>query len=111
MLRYVLMVVAAMASSVMPGLAQAFDEKPDAEAKTFAAPPAGFDAPRDGIEHGKLETVEYDSTIVGGKRKAQVYTPPGYSAERKYPVLYLLHGIRRRRVRVDPRRQSQRDPR
>jgi len=23
----------------------------------------------------------------------QVYTPPGYSADQKYPVLYLLHGI------------------
>jgi enterochelin esterase-like enzyme len=23
----------------------------------------------------------------------RVYTPPGYSASRKYPVLYLLHGI------------------
>ena len=23
----------------------------------------------------------------------RVYTPPGYSANRKYPVLYLLHGI------------------
>ena len=23
----------------------------------------------------------------------QVYTPPGYSKEKKYPVLYLLHGI------------------
>lgn len=22
-----------------------------------------------------------------------VYTPPGYSNEKKYPVLYLLHGI------------------
>ncbi len=21
------------------------------------------------------------------------YTPPGYSGDRKYPVLYLLHGI------------------
>jgi enterochelin esterase-like enzyme len=27
------------------------------------------------------------------KRKAQVYTPPGYSRNQKYPVLYLLHGI------------------
>ena len=27
------------------------------------------------------------------KRKAQVYTPPGYSKDKKYPVLYLLHGI------------------
>ena len=27
------------------------------------------------------------------KRKAQVYTPPGYTKDKKYPVLYLLHGI------------------
>ena len=55
--------------------------------------PQGFDAKRDGIDRGKLETVEYDSTTVGAKRKAQVYTPPGYSKDKKYPVLYLLHGI------------------
>jgi predicted peptidase len=57
------------------------------------APPKGFDARRDGVERGKVETVEYDSTTVGIKRKAVVYTPPGYSREAKYPVLYLLHGI------------------
>jgi enterochelin esterase-like enzyme len=57
------------------------------------APPAGFDVRREGIEHGKLELVEYDSTTVGIKRKARVYTPPGYSQDQKYPVLYLLHGI------------------
>jgi enterochelin esterase-like enzyme len=64
------------------------DDKP-----AFPAPPDGFDKPRDGIAHGKLDTVEYDSKTVGNKRKAIVYTPPGYSAETKYPVLYLLHGI------------------
>ena len=37
--------------------------------------------------------VEYDSKTVGTTRKMQVYTPPGYSKDRKYPVLYLLHGI------------------
>jgi enterochelin esterase-like enzyme len=57
------------------------------------APPAGFDAKRDGIDRGKLETVEYESKTVGVKRKMTVYTPPGYSKETKYPVLYLLHGI------------------
>ena len=55
--------------------------------------PTGFDRPRDGIEHGKLETVEYDSKTVGAKRKMVVYTPPGYTSDGKYPVLYLLHGI------------------
>ena len=59
----------------------------------FAEPPAGFDQKRDGIPHGKLEMIEYDSKTVGTTRKMNVYTPPGYSAEKKYPVLYLLHGI------------------
>jgi enterochelin esterase-like enzyme len=61
--------------------------------KRFSSAPKGFDAKRDGIERGKLETVEYDSKTVGVTRKAQVYTPPGYSKDQKYPVLYLLHGI------------------
>ena len=37
--------------------------------------------------------ISYDSKSVGTTRKMQVYTPPGYSNEKKYPVLYLLHGI------------------
>jgi enterochelin esterase-like enzyme len=57
------------------------------------APPDGFDARREGIERGKLDTVEYDSATVGTNRKARDYTPPGYSDAQKYPVLYLLHGI------------------
>lgn len=65
---------------------------PDDKA-VFPNPPEGFDKAREGIEHGKVETVEYDSKSVGNKRKAVIYTPPGYSAGRKYPVLYLLHGI------------------
>ena len=37
--------------------------------------------------------ITYDSKSVGATRKMQVYTPPGYSQDKKYPVLYLLHGI------------------
>jgi enterochelin esterase-like enzyme len=59
----------------------------------YPDPPAGFNAKRDGIPHGKLEMIQYDSKTVGTKRKMQVYTPPGYSKDQKYPVLYLLHGI------------------
>ncbi len=55
--------------------------------------PAGFDAVREGIAHGKLDTIMYPSRTVGVSRKALVYTPPGYSKSKKYPVLYLLHGI------------------
>lgn len=64
------------------------DDKP-----AFPNPPEGFDKPREGIERGKLERVDYDSKTVGAKRWMQVYTPPGYSKQKKYPVLYLLHGI------------------
>lgn len=71
-----------------PSIALGPDDKP-----AFDDPPAGFDAVRDGIPHGKVEMVEYDSKSVGTRRKMLVYTPPGYSADRKYPALYLLHGI------------------
>ena len=65
---------------------------PDDKA-AFPPVPAEFDKARDGIVHGTLEMVEYDSKSVGNKRKALVYTPPGYTPGMKYPVLYLLHGI------------------
>ncbi len=62
-------------------------------AEKYPAPPDGFDKRREGIDRGKVKTVDYDSTTVGAKRQARVYTPPGYSADQKYPVFYLLHGI------------------
>ncbi|MBW8771380.1 MAG: esterase family protein [Gemmatimonadetes bacterium] len=55
--------------------------------------PEGYKAKREGIPHGTLTMIEYDSKTVGTRRKMNVYTPPGYSTAKKYPVLYLLHGI------------------
>ncbi len=63
------------------------------DVQAYPEPPAGIDADRAEVPHGKLEMTEYDSRTVGTRRKMQVYTPPGYSTDRKYPVLYLLHGI------------------
>src|SRR5690606_4428786 len=59
------------------------------------APPApeGFNEPREGVAAGRIETVEYPSSSVGTVRRALVYLPPDYSADERYPVLYLLHGI------------------
>lgn len=54
---------------------------------------AGFDTVRPTIPHGSIDTFVYTSKTVGVKRKALIYTPPGYSKKNKYPVLYLLHGI------------------
>lgn len=61
--------------------------------QTHADPPDSIVAKRDDIPHGKLEMIEYESKTVGSTRKMNVYTPPGYSKGKKYPVLYLLHGI------------------
>ena len=74
------------------GFGRTINLGPD-DKQAFPDPPAGFNVKRDGIAHGKLGMVEYDSKTVGTRRKMQVYTPPGYSADRKYAVLYLLHGI------------------
>ena len=64
------------------------DDKP-----AFDDPPADIVLKREDIPQGKLEMIEYESKTVGTTRKMQVYTPPGYTEDKKYPVLYLLHGI------------------
>lgn len=53
----------------------------------------GYDTLRSSITHGNIDTITYTSTTVDSKRRALVYTPPGYDKKKKYPVLYLLHGI------------------
>jgi len=55
--------------------------------------PQGFDSLRSGIAHGIIDTIRYSSNTVGTTRTALIYTPPAYSTNKKYPVLYLLHGI------------------
>ncbi len=55
--------------------------------------PQGFDSLRTNIPHGRIDTIYYESKTVDTTRRALVYTPPGFSKAKKYPVLYLLHGI------------------
>jgi enterochelin esterase-like enzyme len=46
------------------------------------------------VPHGRVQQILFSSTSTGVQRRAFVYTPPGYDADRKgrYPVLYLQHG-------------------
>ena len=47
------------------------------------------------IPHGEVEAVWYPSTLAGmSQRRMCVYLPAGYgqNADKRYPVLYLLHG-------------------
>ena len=55
--------------------------------------PEGYDIFRDDIPDGVLDTITYPSKTIGTERNALIYTPPGYLKDKKYPVLYLLHGI------------------
>jgi len=59
----------------------------------YTPAPEGYDVARPGTAKGKIDTITYASKSVGSNRKALVYTPPGYDKNKKYPVLYLLHGI------------------
>src|SRR5262245_33541555 len=43
--------------------------QPQADTISLAPAPAGFDARREKIPSGKVETVEYDSKVVGIKRQ------------------------------------------
>jgi len=53
----------------------------------------GFDEVKSEIAKGTIDTITYASTTVGTNRRALVYTPPCYDPAKRYPVLYLLHGI------------------
>ncbi|WP_085940058.1 esterase family protein [Azospirillum sp. B4] len=46
------------------------------------------------VAHGLVSVVDYQSASLGIRRRAHVYTPPGYEAggKERYPVLYLVHG-------------------
>ncbi|HEV7992383.1 MAG TPA: alpha/beta hydrolase-fold protein [Gemmatimonadaceae bacterium] len=56
-------------------------------------PQGAFQAYDKSVPHGAVSTVEYWSSTLGAKRRAYVYTPPGYMKNAaRYPVLYLVHG-------------------
>lgn len=59
----------------------------------FNDPPAGFRDKRDHVAHGTITAVQYDSKTLSTRREMLVYTPPGYSPDKKYPIIYLLHGL------------------
>ena len=46
------------------------------------------------VAHGTVSKIWYESPTAGLTRRLTVYTPAGYEkSKKKYPVLYLLHGI------------------
>ena len=68
----------------------------------YGKPTSAVEVPEAGVDffeakdvpHGEVRTLWYHSRITGALRRAFVYTPPNYDADRsrRYPVLYLQHG-------------------
>jgi acetyl esterase/lipase len=54
-----------------------------------AALPAGFRV----YSHGPAGGEIWRGVIPGARRASMIYVPPGYSAARRYPVVYLLSGM------------------
>jgi enterochelin esterase-like enzyme len=63
------------------------------DVRAFPPAPPGFADAAAGVARGTVEEFTYPSGVTGTRRKANVYLPAGYSASRRYPVLFLLHGI------------------
>src|SRR3982750_881337 len=82
-MKYILVLAAFVCSFVQPSTAQ----------DIVKHAPQGYDSVQTNIPHGKIDTITYNSKTVGNDRRSLIYTPPGYSKKKKYPVLYLLHGI------------------
>ena len=68
-------------------------QAPEEGMDAFPVPPEGYNVAREDIPHGELTVVEYDSATLGLRRLLRVYLPPGYSADNRYPVLYMHHGL------------------
>ncbi len=55
--------------------------------------PSDFKDMKEGVQYGEFKNISYYSDITKSYRSANVVLPPGYSAAKKYPVVYMLHGI------------------
>ena len=67
----------------------------DTENAVHVPGPASLPWELNDVPHGEIHHHFYKSAVAGDERDYYVYTPAGYdpSAQRTYPVLYLLHGF------------------
>lgn len=55
--------------------------------------PIGFDQKKPNVVYGEVKDISYYSKTTNNNRLAKVILPPNYDKAKKYPVLFLLHGI------------------
>jgi len=56
------------------------------------APDGGWTYRNENIKHGKIDSSEFISKILGNKRDIWVYLPSGYTKEKKYNLMVFLDG-------------------
>lgn len=62
------------------------------QAQDIGLPPANYNQVGQ-YPAGTVKNYYYYSNVTNSQRKLVVYTPPGYTAGKKYPVVYSIHGI------------------
>lgn len=72
------------------GNSETSDPSEEEDEYIFYMPVEGYDY----TEGEEIIKIEYDSSVSGGKKHANVVLPPDYDSEKRYPVLYLLHGLK-----------------
>jgi len=74
--------------------AQAFSRTRYGIEAVLEVPGSRFQAWDASLPHGAVASVDYWSASLKSRRRAHVYTPPGYEkgGNQRYPVLYLVHG-------------------
>lgn len=55
--------------------------------------PSEYASKKDGVNYPAVEKKSYYSTTCEKNRNVNIVLPDGYSEDKKYPVLYILHGI------------------
>ena len=55
--------------------------------------PEDYEEELDGYTYAEPKTITYYSKVSEADRKAVVYLPADYDANKEYPIMYLLHGI------------------
>lgn len=55
--------------------------------------PADYSTKKDGVDYGEIVKTNYYSTTCEKQRNVNIVLPAGYSKKKKYPVIYVLHGI------------------
>ena len=63
------------------------------DVKVVTSTPSNVTRQQAGVTYGQVKSGTYYSNITNSNRPYNIYLPAGYTPSKKYPVIYMLHGI------------------